>query len=200
VKTTSVKQATPRAIFHATLGIIIVFSVYYLPRLSVLIALGICTIVFVGVDIVRFRRPALKAIFSKYLALFLRQKENGRLTGASYFLLGCLITVLAFPKEIAVAAILFLSLGDPAAALVKRWKGKIWFGTKSLEGNIACLVICLAVGAFIVIFLGKPVTGTVMAGAVFAALFQGIPVPVNDNLTIPIGSGLIMLGINVLLT
>ena len=196
----TVRQALPRAIFHAALGIIIIFFVYYLPRTPVLIVMACCAVAFLAVDIARFKQVALKGIFSRWLATFLRKSEDRRLTGASYFLLGCLITTLAFPKEISVAAILFLSLGDPAAALVKRWKGRVWWGTKSLEGNIACLVVCLLAGAFVIGFLGKPAAGAVIAGAVFAALFQGIPIPVNDNLTIPIGSGLIMLGINALLT
>lgn len=200
MNTNLVRKALPRAIFHAVLGILIIFLIYNLSRPVALIIIACGTTAFLAVDVARLQVPGLKSLFSRCLALFLRQKEENRLTGCSYFLLGCLITVLVFPKEIAIAAILFLSVGDPAAGIIKRWKGRIWIGSKSLEGNIACLVVCLLVAVFIIVVSGQPAAGVVIAGAIFAAVIQGLPLPINDNLTIPIFSGLIMLGFSALLT
>jgi glycerol-3-phosphate acyltransferase PlsY len=109
------------------------------------------------------------------------------------------VSALAFPRGIAVLAVLFLTLGDPAAAVFGIWKGRTRFRGKSVEGDLACLVICLVIAVIVTWMLPDPLLVVGIAGAVFASLFQALPVPLNDNLTIPVGSGIGMAIISALM-
>jgi glycerol-3-phosphate acyltransferase PlsY len=199
VKAELVKRALPRAIVHAAAGVAISAALYFLPETPVLIALALGTAVFIVIDLTRLRLPALGRRFLKWFAPCLRRAEDARVTGASYFLVGCLVSALAFQKEIAILAILFLSFGDPAATIFGIWKGRVRFWNKSFEGDAACLVSCLVISVLVVGISGRPALAVGFAGAFFAAIFEALPLPVNDNLTIPIGSGLAMMAVNALM-
>ena len=190
VKADLVRRALPRAAFHAALGIVIASSVYLFPRPAVLAGLTLITVAFIVMDITRLRLPTLMKRFSTWSAPFLRRQEDSRLTGASYFLIGCLVSVLAFQRDIAVLALLFLSLGDPAATIIGIWKGRVRIWNKSIEGDAACLIVCLVISILITSIVHSPALAVGIVGAFFAAILEGLPVPINDNLTIPIGSGL----------
>ena len=61
-------------------------------------------------------------VFSRYTGLLLREHEHaGAWAGATWLLLAFVVAVLAFPREVAVAAMLGVSLGDAAGAVVGRW-------------------------------------------------------------------------------
>ena len=71
-----------------------------------------------GLDLIRLRIAGLNRLFVRWLAPLLKQDEDLKITGASYMLAAALIAFLVFDQQIAVLALLFLALGDPAAALV----------------------------------------------------------------------------------
>ena len=74
-----------------------------------------------------FLHSQYKYFFSKML----REGEaNGQITGASWLLLGSLLTIMFFPIHIAVPALIYLTIGDSFAALV----GKL-FLMEELELN-----------------------------------------------------------------
>ena len=190
---TSICHALRRGIFHALAGIACVFALFYLSRTTMLVALAIVTAAFISLEVARLRIPYLKRHFSAWFACLLRKEEVSKPTGSGYFLVSCLITVLAFPQDIAALAILFLSLGDPSAAIVGMWKGRTRLWGKSMEGNAACLGVCLFIAILFSITLQNPPLAVAFAGAVFATFVQALPIRVNDNLTIPIGSAAAML-------
>ena len=83
----------------------------------------------------------------------LREKEKDRLTGSCFLALGCTLTIAIAPPSIAMAAVLFLVLGDLSAAVVGVSFGKETVslklgreGKKSAEGSIAMFVVCFLVG------------------------------------------------------
>lgn len=182
-----------RAVVHSAVGMVSAIALLLFSRGWVLMALAIVTIVFLSFDIARLRVPVVNAWFSKWFVLFLRDEERTRLTHASFLLLGCLLTALVFPKEIASLAILFTALGDPAATVVGTWKGYTKFWEKSMEGSLACLIICVLVSIAVVIIREEPVLVVAVMGAIFAMVFELLPLRVNDNITIPIGSASIMM-------
>ena len=96
-------------------------------------------------------------------------------------------------REVAVAACEFLVFGDTAAALVGKSFGRFRVFDKTLEGSLACFVVCGAVGwtlsALHPAQLPLPVA---LAGAFVATIFEILPVPVDDNLKIPLSAGLVM--------
>jgi dolichol kinase len=193
VRKSSVRGALPRAAFHAAVGIAIAAFLFILPRLAVEITLGVITAALIALELVRLRIPAFRKRFAAWFAPLLRKEEDSTMTGSSYYLIGCLVSVLAFPREIAVPALLFLSLGDPAATIIGTWRGRVRFRGKSLEGDLACFAVCLAVAAAVNAVLHGPSLAVAFTGAVFAAIFQAMPLPLNDNLTIPVFSGLSMI-------
>ena len=98
-------------------------------------------------------------------------------------------TVIIFDFEVAVFALLFLSIGDAVAALVGRALpiGKIW--NKSILGSLSGCLLC--------VFFGLAINNTlpsqiIVLGAISGMLIELIPLKINDNFSIPIFSGLIM--------
>lgn len=198
MKAASIGHALRRGTVHAIVGLAAATALFFLPRLVVLAALTAVTATFLFLEATRLRVPFLKQCFTVWLAPFLRPEEESKFTGCSYLLVGCLVTGLAFPRDIASLAIAFLSLGDPVATVVGVWKGDTRLWGKSVEGNIACLVVCLLIAILVANILENPPPLVAIAGAIFAAVFQALPLRLNDNLTIPLGSALAMMVMSVL--
>jgi dolichol kinase len=151
--------------------------------------LGLCAITFVIIDLGRSRHIWISKIFRKYFNGMMRTHElDGKLTGASYVLIGSFITVTLFPRYIAVLALLFASFGDTLAALYGKKFGKIKIWNKTLEGTIAGIIACILVAQFI-----PEVSNIVKYSGAFAAMFiELMPIRIDDNLRIPLFSGIIM--------
>lgn len=188
----TVSRALIRGAVHVAVGLVSAIGLWLLPRAVVIAALATLTFLFLSFDVARLRISGLNSWFSKWFALFLRQEEANRLMGSSYFLLGCLLTALVFPQEIASLAILFASFGDPSASVIGKWKGHPRFRGKSIEGSLACLIVCLVVGVLVATLAGEPVLMVALVGAVFAVLFEVLPFRLNDNIIIPFGSAVVM--------
>lgn len=129
--------------------------------------------------------PGVNRWFFSSFGALLRGEEVGRPTGASYVLISTLIVFLIFDKGIAAISLLFLAIGDPMAGLVGGTLGRIRFFGKSLGGSMAAFLACLGIGFPIANALGIHLP-VVLAGALSASVVEFLPLPVNDNLTMPI--------------
>lgn len=127
----------------------------------------------------------------------LREKEKTQLTGGCYFSLGCTLAINLFSPATATAAISFLVIGDMMAALIGVAFGgdtctvKLGReGNKSMEGSLAMFFSCFIVG--MIVFYEEPLAEyPVFIGAAAATLVElWEPFAINDNLTIPVMSGL----------
>jgi len=118
----------------------------------------------------------------------IRDHEHNTLTGATYLVLSSLLCITLFSKTVAVAAISFLVLGDTMAALVGRSFGKKRFFQKSIEGSLACFFSCLLCGSLV----PQLSFGVSVVGALVATLVELLPLPIDDNLRIPLLSGGVM--------
>ncbi len=107
--------------------------------------------------------------------------------GAFWFYFSCALALLLFPFNIASAACCMLAVGDSLSTLigVKFGRHKI-VKKKTLEGSLALLTSSFVAGMFFV----NPVLS--FAGALAAAFAELLP-KINDNLTIPLISGSVML-------
>lgn len=177
-----------RKLIHLCAGISIPFLYYYLPEFWAKWILAGVTLGVIAVDILRLKDPFVKRLFGEFFSPLIRKHEVSVLTGATYLLLSSLLCVLFFRKNIAVAAISFLVIGDTAAALVGKRIGRILFFGKSLEGSIACFMSCIIIGFIIPGFSWL----VVLSGAFVATVVEALPIPLDDNLRIPLSAGLVM--------
>lgn len=181
-----------RGIFHIIGTLSIVVAALLLPKMALLVSLAVVTFFFLAFEFLRLRVSAINRRFSQYFRSLLRKEEVSRLTGSSYVLIASLIAFLAFPKEIALLAICFLAIGDAVATIVgKSWGRRMVLG-RTIEGNMACLVSCILVG--LIFHYAEPDIrlATMIVGAISATVVESIPLPVNDNLTMPLFSGALM--------
>jgi len=149
-------------------------------------------ILFLTLEGLRFRRAAVNEVLFRYGSVILREGERTRLTAITWFLLGALPAVLLFTRQVAVTAWLFFLFGDVAAELVgTRW-GRTRVLGKTLEGSLACLATCFIVGLAAWAWLGMP-WPAVVAGALAATVIELLPLPMDDNFTVPLVAGLAMI-------
>ena len=127
----------------------------------------------------------------------LRESEsNGKITGATWLLISYVITIITFPKPIAIAALIFLSVGDSVAAIVGKIIPIFPIGEKNITGFIGGVITSYLV----VLSLNQDLQNSVIfLGAVAAMTIEILPIRINDNLTIPLFSGLVMVIFNSIL-
>jgi diacylglycerol kinase (CTP) len=144
-------------------------------------------------DAARLRLPRLNAWAMTRLRWLLRPGEERRLSGSPAYIAGVALTLLLFPEPAAVAAALFLAVGDVAATTVGESFGRHKIGTKSLEGTAAFFAGACLAGFAARAFLHAPPPGVIVAGAWCAALVElFLPRFANDNLVIPLVSAFAM--------
>ncbi len=98
------------------------------------------------VDVLRHFHQGTAVLFKRYFfGRVLREEEKPTLMGSTYFLFSTILTVLLFPKPIAIASLLILILSDTAAALVGKGIGRISLFGKTLEGSLAFFLTSLAI-------------------------------------------------------
>ena len=142
-----------------------------------------------ALDLLRFRVSWVNREFLRRLALLLKQDEGHRINGATYVVVGALFAFLLYGPEVAAPALLFMSVGDPAAALVgRRVPGPRLFG-KSPGGTAAFLAVSLVVVAVLVGAGANDYHWGLLVGAAVAAIVELLPVPPDDNLAIPLIGG-----------
>ncbi|AKB84603.1 diacylglycerol/polyprenol kinase family protein [Methanococcoides methylutens] len=117
-----------------------------------------------------------------------RSKEKNKLSGNIQFLIGSIIVISVFPKEIASAAILMTTFGDSAAALIGISYGRNWIKglpDRAWEGVISEFLVNLCIGY---LFLSNWIIALTMALA--ATIVETLTYKLDDNLMIPLFSGL----------
>jgi glycerol-3-phosphate acyltransferase PlsY len=155
-------------------------------------ALISATIAFLVFELTRLKLAQVNRRFLALFHLLLRDREALTLTGSAYLLIAACIVFLFYDKYIAVMAVAFVAVGDPVAGIVRERWGKAKVRGKTLAGSSACLVSCLIAGA-ILAAVTHVVLWLVVIGALCATLVESLSLPVNDNLTIPLLSGGIMM-------
>lgn len=144
-------------------------------------------------DLARFALPRFNAWAMKNLASLLRPGEARKLNGTPPYILGVALTLLLFPRGIAVAAVLFLVVGDVAATMIGESWGKTKIGGKSLEGSAAFFAAALLAGCIARLWTQGPSATVLVAGGAAAALVElFLPRWANDNLVIPLAAAAVM--------
>jgi dolichol kinase/phosphoserine phosphatase len=106
-----------------------------------------------------------------------------------YFALGILITLLVFKPPASYAGIAIFALGDSTASLIggTLTKKPMPFNrAKTLEGTFGGFLFAFLAGC---VFVAPWIA---LIGASVAMLIEYLPLPVNDNLLMPIAAGLVL--------
>lgn len=181
-----------RRLWHLVGGSFFPILALFIPKGALLITLGAMTGIFVVWEIARLNIPRVNKWMVSHLGVILKKEEGFRPTGTTYLLLASLAVFLLFEKYVAITSLLFLSIGDLVATVIGEEYGRPALFSKSLEGSLACLVSCLLIGMLMVGIsptMGLPVA---VIGAVTAAIVELLPIPIDDNFTIPLFSGTMM--------
>jgi len=161
----------------------------------ILAAVSMCLLL---ADYLKLRNQGFKIFFLQAFGELLRRHERqGGITGSTILVASAALTIFIYRQETAVAALLFLTLGDSMAALVGRRYGRIRLVCgRTLEGSLAAFVSCLFASAVMLALAPRfgwslsPVA--LLAGSAMATLAELVDMPLDDNFRIPILSGLVM--------
>lgn len=134
--------------------------------------------------------PWVNRLLWRLLPTTFRSWESRRVLGSTWYGLGIMATLLLFGRDLGGTAVLFLVWGDPLAEIVGRRWGTPGQG-KTVAGSLGCLGACLLAG-LVGIGLGNLSLWTVLAGAIVATLVERWPPPPDDNVWMPVLSGLAM--------
>lgn len=193
------RQEIIRKAIHLSINSFIPLAYLFLDisKIWMIVLLGIGSVAIVIIDIGRTRDGWISKIFGKLFNGMLRSHElDGKLTGASYVLIGSFVSVVIFPKEIAILALLFTAIGDTAAALYGKKFGKFKIWNKTLEGSIVGLIACFIIASFF-----PQIPNIIKFSGAFAAMFiELLPIKIDDNLRIPLFSGIVMYSLSILFT
>jgi len=181
-----------RQLWHLLGGSFFPILAIFIPMDTLLITLGAITAIFITWETVRFISPSVNQWMVSHLGIILKKEEGFRLTGTTYLLLASLIVFLLFDKYVAIASLFFLSIGDLMATVIGQKFGKRRAFNKSLEGSLACLASCLLIGMTMTIVGPVMVLPVAIVGAATATIVEFLPIPIDDNLTIPSFSAGIM--------
>lgn len=186
-----------RKTFHMlSLAYLAAFHLIGWPRVGWIMAVWLPAVL--AVEVLRLKVPALERALHAFFEGMIRDTERKHFSGIFHTTVGSLAAMLIARGEpmIVGAAILQLSLGDAASALVGKAFGrtKLFGGRKSLEGTLAGF----AVGFAAAVAYGLP-PGAAFAAALAGALTELLPTTpwFNDNLWVPVASAtvLVLMGV-----
>ena len=180
------------------LALSIPLGAWWLGMPAALYLLGPAALLAVAADVTRAFSSSFNAVIRGIFGALMRAEElppvrtGIRFNGATCVLVGAAVMVLVFPLRVAVPVLVMTMLADAAAALVGRRWGRHPWGTCSatMEGTGAFVATGLGVMSLVPSISLLPA----MAGVVVAAFVEALPLPVNDNIRVPVAAALTVLG------
>ena len=175
-----------------------IITAYFLTDLGInfwvylTLAIGVFGLVS---DLIRFKSPAFNRLIFKALGPFLRSEEKHSFSGLPFYALGCCFSLYFFPERIAILSILFLIFSDPISSLFGIMYGRDkLIGNKSIQGSVAgfcvCYIVSLLYGMTFAVSDLNLLSFSLVAGLIgsFSEILSVFGI--DDNLTIPVVSGL----------
>lgn len=176
-----------RQFVHAFVGLIIFGIVYMLPEYNSKVILSILTLIVISISYLT--KKGVKIPFVEFIIKNFGRKGKIPAKGTIFFLIGSLITLFIFHSFIASISILILGLHDSFATLIGKEFGKRKIPhnkNKTIEGSISGMIV-----SFIGVFLFLPLEIAFIA-VLAAGITESIDFEINDNLLIPLASGLVI--------
>jgi dolichol kinase len=180
---------------------------FYVSREIMLVVLGACVL---GAGVLEYLRLTGR---DPYPSSYMRPAEKGRLAGYFYAAAGLFLAVLLFSKPIAIAAMLFLVIGDAltglAGVVLSMYSGKKSVDVRDGRGSglahalrhpkqpglmLLMFAVCGAIG---LAFHPELSYAAIAAGSMAAVIADAFPwrirgFVIDDNLSIPLLAGALM--------
>ncbi len=188
-----------RQVFHIALGLFIILLVIIFGRLN--IAVFLTFILFTGGLLSFIHKKHQLSYVDRVLEHFDRDDDRKLFPGkgAFFYIFGCTITLFIFPRDVALAGVAVLAVGDSVSHLFGNYvKRRIRDSRteKIIEGSILGVVVSSLVASFFVdplfAFIGSAVA---MAAEISEDSFFGL----DDNFYIPFIASLVIFLLNVLI-
>ena len=174
-----------RKFLHIVLGIIFFCLLILFPKDTVL--LFILVLIF-GSLILAYLYAKYDIPILKWVSTTLDRPSRFPFRGAIMFLIGCFAAVLFFSSFYAALSILILSVGDGIAAIAGHYLGKHKIvKNKTLEGTTAFFISTLML---LIFFL--PTFKAFFVALIIALVELTTPHYIDDNITIPLVSGVLL--------
>ena len=182
-----------RRLWHLLGGSFFPVLAFFVPKEALLITLGAMAGVFFTWEIARLNNARVNRWMASNLRVILKVEERHRPTGTTCLLFSSLVVFLLFGKYVAITSLLFVSVGDLMATVIGEEYGRqVVSSNKTLEGSLACLVSCLLIGMLMSRINPAITLPVALAGAVSATTVELLPIPIDDNLTVPLISSGVM--------
>lgn len=153
------------------------------------------------VDITRARFPQINHLVIRLMGPLMRRSEKEGLSGLPFYALGVSLSLFFYSRDIAILSTMFLVFSDPISSFfgVLYGKDKI-LPNKSLQGAVAGFFTCYLITLFYTmnhVTLGNHILIFAVVAGLIGALSELVSAfNIDDNLTIPVLSGLGMTVLN----
>jgi len=191
----------PRRLFHFANGAIIgTLYLLFFTYQTILHIIGIIACLAYITEQIRLSYPVISQRLLPITRIIMRAEEQLKESAMVPYAIAILLTIITFPKEIAIISIFTLAVADPMSALVGiRYGGTILpkiVSQKSLEGSLAFFLSTFVITLLILLNLVSNqselsviIMIALMTGFIVSA-FEMIPLNIDDNLTIPLFTSL----------
>lgn len=178
------------------LALVVPVGMAYFGTTTALLVLIPASTVAVGADVLRAYSKRFARIIRAVFGPLMRREElppvgtGVVINGATSVLIGATLLTLLFPIDIAAGVFAMTMIADAAAALVGRRFGRHRWpaSTHTVEGTAGFLLAGFAVvGAL----PSLPLAAGAM-GVVAAAVVEAAPLPLNDNIRVPLTAALVV--------
>jgi diacylglycerol kinase (CTP) len=192
-----------RKLWHMSTGSVGLFIFLNSTQSQTFWASVILAIALAGftIDLVRNKVPAINKLVIKFMGPLMRRSEKDGVSGLPFYALGVSLSLFFYSRDIAIVSTMFLVFSDPLSSFfgILYGKDKI-LPNKSLQGAVAgfftCYLITLfyamntsALGTHLLLF--AIISGVIGSASELVSAFN-----IDDNLTIPVISGLGMTLLN----
>ena len=181
-----------RRLFHVFSGSFLALLGVFLQSSVMMLVLVVLLGVALSVELSRFVFPWLNSLLISRFRLLLKKVEANKVTGATYMTAATLACFTFFHRDVAISSLFFISLGEPAAALVRERLGGPRPWNRSPWGTAAFLGVALTTVAVLTSSGAVEFHWALIVGAAVAALVEYLPLPVDDNPVIVLLSGVTM--------
>jgi dolichol kinase len=177
------RKTLARKALHALGSLILAIQALLGLTVAQLVILAML-VLYTASEILRLSGRSLP-LFAPITRIGSTEKERrGIITSPIWFALGTLITLTLLPTRAATIGVLTLTLGDPTAALIgqtiKRRHPIPINRSKTIEGTLTGY----ATATLVCSLLTDPLASAL--GCAAGMIAEALPLPINDNLTIPL--------------